>query len=78
MAIYFCHVCGNPILKESKFKPFLYCSDPCRNYSKFKQQLENALLQMKPVSSSVSIIRGDMFRLANLLTNGTNTKKGIE
>lgn len=69
----FCPVCGNLILKVDKFKPSTYCSDPCRDYSKFRTALENAILKIKPTSEARKLIRGDMFRLCNLLGNGTNT-----
>ena len=69
-----CPVCGNPITKVDKFKPSTYCSnDACRDYSKFKTALEKAILQIKPTSKARKVIRGDMFRLCNLLGNGTNT-----
>ena len=68
-----CPVCGNPITKIDKFKPSTYCSDPCRDYSKFKSALEKSILKIKPTSNARKVIRGDMFRLCNLLGNGTNT-----
>ncbi|MBV5334259.1 MAG: hypothetical protein JZU49_00450 [Sulfuricurvum sp.] len=69
-----CPVCGNPITKIDKFKPSTYCdNDACRDYSKFKTALEKAIVQIKPTSEARKVIRGDMFRLCNLLGNGTNT-----
>lgn len=68
-----CPVCGNPITKVDKFKPSTYCSDPCRDYSKYKTALQNAILKIKPTSEARKLIRGDMFRLANLLSNGTDS-----
>ena len=70
-----CEICGNPIGKLDRTKPSKYCSDYCSNYSKYKSQLENALIHIKPIPSHISIIRGDMFRLANLLSNGTKSLK---
>ena len=34
---------------------------------------ENSILKIKPTSEARKLIRGDMFRLCNLLGNGTNT-----
>lgn len=70
-----CVICGNPIGKLDRTKPSQYCNDHCRNYAKYKQALEKEILLIKPVSRSISIIRGDMFRLANLLSNGTKSLK---
>jgi len=69
-----CPICGHEITKVDKFKPSTYCSnDACRDYSKFKTALEKAILNIKPTSEARKVIRGDMFRLCNLLGNGTNT-----
>lgn len=69
-----CPICGHEIIKVDKFKPSTYCSnDACRNYSKFKTALEKAILDINPTSEARKVIRGDMFRLCNLLSNGTNT-----
>lgn len=69
----FCSICGGELLKVDKFKPSTYCSDPCRDYSKFKTALQNSILKIKPTPEARKLIRGDMFRLCNLLSNGTNT-----
>lgn len=68
-----CAVCGNPITKIDYYKPSTYCGDACSDYSKFKTALEKAILKIKPTSNARKVIRGDMFRLCNLLSNGTNT-----
>lgn len=68
-----CSVCGNLIIKIDKFKPSIYCGDACRDYSKFKIALQNSILKIKLTSNARKVIRGDMFRLCNLLGNGTNT-----
>ena len=70
-----CVVCGNHILKESRFKPRQYCSDNCSDYNKYKTALEKCLLSMNCLFESKRVVRGDMFRLANILSNRTNTKK---
>lgn len=66
-----CHVCGNDITHLSYFKPRSYCSDNCRDYMKYKNALERSILALNPTLEAKKIIRGDMFRLANLLSNGT-------
>lgn len=72
----FCSVCGGLIEQNSLTKPKTYCSDNCRDYQKFKGALERSILKLKPTSKASLLIRGDMFRLANLLANGTKLKKG--
>lgn len=69
-----CEVCGNPIEKPSRYKPRKYCCDDCSNYAKFKDALEKAIIRLEPTKEAKTVIRGDMFRLANLLTKSTNTK----
>ena len=63
-----CEVCGNEFEDYSKFKPTKYCSTPCGNYSKFKTALEDALIEMQPTKEATTLIRGDMFRFANILS----------
>lgn len=70
-----CEVCGNPILKPSRYKPRKYCSDECANYARYKDALEKAILKIHPTKEAKTLIRGDMFRLANLLSKSTNTEK---
>ena len=68
-----CNVCGKEILNKSRFKPCFYCSPNCRNYVKYKNAIEKILLSLQVDLSSRSLIRGDLFRLANILSNRTNT-----
>lgn len=68
-----CEICGNPILKPSRFKPRKYCGDECANYARFKDALEKAILKLHPTKEAKTVIRGDMFRLANILSKSTNT-----
>lgn len=70
----FCSVCGNKIVSNSSGRPNIYCSSDCRNYNKYKNALEKILLRFKADSNHISVIRGDMFRLANILSNGTKRK----
>ncbi len=68
-----CPICGNSFLPFTAGKTKTYCSDNCRNYQKYKNALEKSLLIIKPTKEAKRIIRGDMFRLANLLSNGTKS-----
>lgn len=70
-----CEICGNPITKPSKFKPRKYCGDECANYARFKDALEKAIFKLHPTKEAKSLIRGDMFRLANILSKGINTEE---
>lgn len=69
----YCEICGNQIEKPSRFKPRKYCSDECSNYAKFKDALEKAIIKLHPTKEAKSIIRGDMFRMANILSKSTKT-----
>ena len=66
-----CPVCGNEFVSSSSGRPRIYCSSTCRDYCKYKNALENILLHFKADSKHISLVRGDMFRLANILSNGT-------
>ncbi len=66
-----CHVCGCDITHLSYFKPRSYCSINCRNYMKYKNALERCIIALNPTKEAKKIIKGDMFRLANCLSNGT-------
>ena len=70
--MYYCPVCGINFIPYTAGKPKIYCSDNCRNYMKYKNALEKTLLALRPTKDAKKIIRGDMFRLSNLLLNGTN------
>ena len=67
-----CPICGNDFIPYTAGKPKTYCSDNCRNYNKYKNALEKSLLVLRPTKEAKKIIKGDMFRLANLMPNGTN------
>lgn len=69
-----CEVCGNEFEDTSKFKPRKYCSDNCGDYNKFKDALEDRILKMNPTKEAKTLIRGDMFRFANILSKGTVTR----
>ena len=73
-----CEVCGNEFEDTSKYKPQQYCGKNCNNYNKFKNALEKAIISIEPTKDAKKIIRGDMFRFANILSKGTKTKKDGE
>lgn len=68
-----CPICGNNFSHYTAGKSKTYCSENCRNYQKYKNALEKSLIALNPTKEAKKIIKGDMFRLANLLPNGTNT-----
>ena len=72
-----CDVCGSEFKDKSKFKPTQYCSTNCGNYNKFKNALEKCMLDMDATKEATSIIRGDMFRFANILSKRTKTNQGV-
>ena len=69
----FCSTCGNEIVSSSIGRTKIYCSSDCRNYSKYKNAIESILLSLEADKAHISLIRGDMFRLANILNSGTKT-----
>ena len=74
MSDYKCIVCGNLFPQKTIFKPRIYCGDNCSNHMKYKNALEKSILCIEATSSAKKIIRGDMFRLSNILCKCTNTK----
>lgn len=70
---FICNVCGNTSPQTSKYKPKIYCSQQCSNYNKFKEALEANILLLSPTPEARKLIRGDMFRLCNLISKSTNT-----
>jgi len=63
-----CIIFGNP-LPYSSFRPRNYCGDNCRSYAKFKNALAKTLKDMQPLPAYAKIIKGDMFRLRNIVRN---------
>ena len=68
-----CPICGTEFNPYTAGRTKTYCNDNCRNYSKTKDALERQILAMRADKKHTSTIRGDMFRLANLLSCGTKT-----
>lgn len=73
-----CEICGHDFEDKSKFKPTQYCSIPCSNYSKYYGALQSAILLLRPTKKAKKLIKGDMFRLSNSLSNSTNTILDVE
>jgi len=71
--MYLCPICGKEFIPFTSGKPKTYCSDNCRNYQKYKNALEKTLLALVLTKESKKLIKGDMFRLSNLVSIGTNT-----
>ena len=69
-----CPVCGNPITRKSKFKPFQYCSDNCKDFSKYFEAMEKRLLLVKPTKEARKMLRGQLFGLSNSISICTITK----
>ena len=72
-----CCICGFDFLDTSRFKPKQYCSSVCSNYSKYKNALEDSINQLSCTPEAKKIIRGDMFRFANILSKSTVTKVSL-
>ena len=66
-----CEVCGATKPDTKSFRPRQYCSDNCRNYNKYKNALETAIIKMDAIDGAKKLIKGDLFRLANIVGNGT-------
>ncbi len=73
-----CPICGNPFNPYTNGRAKTYCSKPCGHYNKYKNALEKAINQIKPTPSSAKLIKGDMFRLRNLIPNGTKSLREIK
>lgn len=63
-----CPICGSEFNPYTAGRTKTYCSSLCGDYFKFRNALEKNILSLKLDSAHLSIIRGDMFRLANLLS----------
>jgi hypothetical protein len=68
-----CPICGIDFIPYTNGRTKIYCSINCANYNKYKNALEKTLLALRPTKESKKIIKGDMFRLSNLITCSTKT-----
>ncbi len=71
-----CQICGCDY--ESISNKSMYCGDDCRDYNKFKNALERILIDLKPCNKNARLIKGDIFRMANIIRIGTNRKQGVQ
>ena len=69
----FCPVCGIDFIPFTAGKPKTYCSSNCRDYMKYKNALEKVIIALRPTKEAKKLIKGNMFRLSNLVLNGTNS-----
>lgn len=62
-----CEVCGTVFVNTSKTKPRTYCSDNCKDFSKFLHAMERCLIQINFNNKAPNQVKGDLFRIANLI-----------
>lgn len=67
-----CPICGGYVEPNPYSRPRIYCSPNCQEISKFMSALEKRLLRISPSERSKKLLAGDLFRLANIVTNSTN------
>ena len=75
-----CPICESSFVDSGKFKPRIYCCDNCKNYAKYKNALESTINKLDiKTAKAKKIVRGDMFRLANILSKCTvsNSIRGV-
>ena len=73
-----CPICGTEFVPFTAGRPKQYCSDNCKNYFKFKNALEKTISALELDKESTSMIRGDMFRIANSITYGTKSSSHLK
>jgi len=71
--MYKCPTCGKEFIPYTAGKSKTYCSDNCRNYYKYKNALEKSIIGLQVTKEAKKLIKGDLFRLSNLLSNGTKS-----
>lgn len=62
-----CPICGTTFLQTSNSRPKEYCSDNCKDFNKYFHAMERKLIQIKFKGKSSNLIKGQLFRTANLL-----------
>lgn len=60
-----CEVCGTSFINLSKTKPRTYCSDNCKDFSKYQHAMERCLIKINFNGKSSNMVKGDLFRIAN-------------
>jgi len=82
-----CFVCGSPIkqeYKETRFgyvhygRPKTYCSNDCRDYLKYFNAFQKSLFKISLDDEHNRKIRGDLFRLANILRLSCSSNFGTK
>ena len=60
-----CPVCGSEFFSESKFRPKEYCSDNCKDLSKFLNAFERNLFKVNFVADYSNQMKSRIFLIAN-------------
>lgn len=63
-----CLVCDSRLKDTNKGRPKIYCSDPCSKYAKYINAAKAAALEIQFSTESLKLVKGDLFRLCNQLT----------
>lgn len=68
--INYCLVCGSVVQQNKTGRTKEYCSDPCRDFNKFRSAMESALLKINSISTeNKKEIRSTLFSITNILNS---------
>lgn len=71
--LYMCEVCGSPVVARSgRGRPALYCSENCRNISKYWGAFRDCVSRSRLSSDSVRMWRSELLAWSNSLN-----RKGV-
>ena len=62
-----CTICGAKIEQKGKGRPSDYCSDSCRDFNKYKNAMESALLKIEFQRGYNNSAKSSLFQIANLI-----------
>lgn len=60
-----CPICGASYININKGRTKEYCSDNCRDFSKYLNAMERALLKIDFKGKTSNFTKGQLFRIAN-------------
>lgn len=60
-----CPVCGASYVNVNKGRTKEYCSDNCRDFTKYLNAMERALLKINFKGKTANFTKGQLFRIAN-------------
>ena len=60
-----CPVCGTEYKNINKGRTKEYCSDNCRDFTKYLNAMERALLKINFKGKTSNFTKGQLFRIAN-------------